>query len=57
MKTCYGNWPDQLEPKDGMLWVYDTDGAETLAFTADGVEALREIIKDQIDRPGQSQAG
>jgi hypothetical protein len=41
---------DQLEPEDGMLWIYDTDGAEILAFTADGIEALREIIKDQIDR-------
>jgi hypothetical protein len=33
-----------------MLWIYDRDGAETLAFTAHGIEALREIIKDQIDR-------
>ena len=41
---------DQLEPEDGVLWIYDTDGVETLAFTADGIEVLREIIKDQIDR-------
>jgi len=41
---------DQLEPEDGVLWIYDTDGVETLTFTADGIEALREIIKDQIDR-------
>jgi len=25
---------------------------ETPAFTHDGIEALREIIKDQIDRAG-----
>ena len=43
---------DQLEPEDGKLWVYDIDGAETPAFTHDGIEALREIIKDQIDRAG-----
>jgi hypothetical protein len=43
---------DQLEPEDGKLWVYDIDGAEILAFTNDGIEALREIIKDQIDRAG-----
>jgi hypothetical protein len=43
---------DQLEPEDGMLWVYDIDGVEIPAFTADGIEALREIIKDQIDRAG-----
>jgi len=45
---------DQLEPKDGMLWVYDLDGAETLAFTEFGIENLREIIKDQIDKTGRS---
>src|SRR6516162_6211313 len=43
---------DQLEPEDGKLWVYAIDGAETPAFTHDGIEALREIIKDQIDRAG-----
>jgi hypothetical protein len=43
---------DQLEPEDGMLWIYDIDGAEILAFTNDGIEALRKIIKDQIERPG-----
>jgi hypothetical protein len=48
---------DQLEPEDGKLWVYDIDGVEIPAFTADGIEALRKIIKDQIDRPGQSQDG
>jgi hypothetical protein len=45
---------DQLEPEDGMLWVYDFDGAETLAFTEFGIENLREIIKDQIDKTGRS---
>ena len=24
---------DQLEPEDGKLWVHDTDGVETLAFS------------------------
>jgi hypothetical protein len=43
---------DQLEPEDGKLWVYEIDDAETPAFTHDGIEALREIIKDQIDRAG-----
>src|SRR5438093_1735381 len=39
---------DQLEPEDGKLWVYDIDGAETPAFTHDGIEALREIIISRI---------
>jgi hypothetical protein len=43
---------DQLEPEDGMLWVYDVSGAETLASTDDGIEALREIISDQVVRAG-----
>lgn len=43
---------DQLDPEDGMLWVYDIDEANILAFTTDGIDALREIIKDQIDRTG-----
>ena len=39
----------QFEPEDGMLWVYDNDGVEIPAFTDDGIDALREIIKDQVD--------
>ena len=41
---------DQLEPEDGKLWVLDTDGVETLAFSEFGIETLREIIADQVDR-------
>ncbi len=40
---------DQLEPEDGVLWIYDFDGVETLAFTEFGIKNLREIIRDQID--------
>lgn len=43
---------DQLEPEDGMLWIHDVDGLETMAFTEFGIENLREIIRDQIDRAG-----
>ena len=43
---------DQLEPEDGVLWVYDIEGIETLAFTDAGIETLREIVKDQVDRTG-----
>lgn len=41
---------DQLEPEDGKLWIYDIDGIETLAFSDLGIETLREIIADQLDR-------
>jgi hypothetical protein len=40
---------DQLEPEDGVLWIYDFNGVETLAFTEFGIKNLREIIRDQID--------
>ena len=43
---------DQLEPEDGVLWVYDIDGIETLAFSDAGIETLREVVKDQVDRTG-----
>ena len=41
---------DQLDPEDGKLWIYDVDDIETMAFTDCGLESLREIIGDQIDR-------
>jgi hypothetical protein len=41
----------QLEPEDGVLWVYDADAAKILAFTERGVEAMQEILADQIDPP------
>ena len=43
------NLSDQLEPEDGVLWIYDLNGVETLAFTDFGIENLREIIRDQIN--------
>jgi hypothetical protein len=41
---------DQLEPEDGMIWVYDIHDGQTLAFTRAGLDALSEIIRDQLDR-------
>jgi hypothetical protein len=41
---------DQLEPEDGMIWVYDIDDGQTLAFTMAGLDALSELIRDQVDR-------
>jgi hypothetical protein len=44
------NLMDQLDPEDGLLWVYDIDDNEVPAFTSFGIENLRAIIKDQIDK-------
>ena len=43
---------EQFEPEDGLLWVYDIDDVEVPAFTDFGMENLREIITDQIDKTG-----
>ena len=39
---------DQLEPEEGVIWIIDTDDRQTLAFTEAGIDALRDIIADQI---------
>ena len=39
---------DQLEPEEGVIWIIDTDDRQTLAFTKAGIDALRDIIADQI---------
>jgi hypothetical protein len=38
---------DQMTPEDGVLWIHDTDERETMAFTAFGIETLKELIADQ----------
>ncbi len=43
---------DQLEPEDGVIWILDSNDREILAFTPRGIEVLREIIDDQIDKTG-----
>jgi len=40
---------DNLEPEDGLIWVHDID-SETPAFTEFGIETLREIIKEFVDK-------
>ena len=43
---------DQLGPEDGVLWIHDINGSEILAFTQLGIETLREILADQINKTG-----
>jgi hypothetical protein len=38
---------DSLDPEHGRLWVYDLDDARCMAFTADAIDQLRELIADQ----------
>jgi hypothetical protein len=35
-----------MEPEHGRLWIYDTDDQQTVAFTPDGMESLREMLPE-----------
>ena len=35
-----------MEPEDGCLWIYGTDDQQTVAFTADGIDYLREMLAE-----------
>jgi hypothetical protein len=38
--------PLGLEPEDGVIWVYGLDDDGVLAFTDDGIEEVRLILKE-----------
>jgi len=33
-----------MEPERGCLWIHDTGDQQTVAFTADGMDFLREMV-------------
>lgn len=35
-----------MEPEHGCLWIYDTGDQQTVAFTPDGMEYLREMLNE-----------
>ena len=35
-----------MGPEHGRLWIYDTDDQQTVAFTSDGMEYLREMLPE-----------
>ncbi len=42
---------DQLEPEDGVLWIYGLDAVETLAFTDFGIENLERSSEAKSTAP------
>jgi hypothetical protein len=38
---------EQLDPEDGLLWIYGTEDRDTLGFTERRVESLKELSLDQ----------
>lgn len=41
---------DYVKPEEGKIWIHDINEIDTLAFSQLGIETLREIIADRIDR-------
>jgi hypothetical protein len=35
-----------MGPEHGRLWIYDTGDHQTVAFTSDGIEYLREMLQE-----------
>ena len=35
-----------MGPEHGRLWIYDTDDQQTVAFTPNGMDSLREILPE-----------
>ncbi len=35
-----------MEPEHGRLWIYDIGDQQTVAFTPDGIEYLREMLQE-----------
>jgi hypothetical protein len=42
---------NEMDPEDGLIWVYGPDEDAVMAFTDFGVETLTEIIKEYKDNP------
>lgn len=38
---------EEMEPEDGLIWVYGPDGESTAAFSNFGVENLKDIIRER----------
>jgi hypothetical protein len=38
---------DEMEPEDGLIWVYGPDGGGTPAFSDFGIENLEDIIRER----------
>ena len=43
----------EMEIEDGCIWVYGVDEDGVLAFTDDGIESLRELVRIYKDSPDQ----
>jgi hypothetical protein len=41
---------DYVKLEEGKIWIHDINEIDTLAFSQLGIETLREIIADRIDR-------
>lgn len=47
----------EMEPEDGVIWVYGIDNEGVMAFTDFGIESLVELIKMHKDDPSLLKRG
>jgi hypothetical protein len=45
----------EMEPEDGLIWVYGPGDDGVMAFSDDGIECLRELIEIHKARPESNQ--
>lgn len=41
----------EMDSYDGCLWIYDADDKQTMAFTNDGLDNLKELIELYKENP------
>lgn len=40
----------EMEPEDGCLWIHGINDEQTIAFTADGLDYLRDLVSEHKRR-------
>ncbi len=40
----------EMEPEDGLLWIHGINDEQTIAFTADGLDYLRDLVSEHERR-------
>ncbi len=45
------NVAEEMEPEDGLIWVYGPDDEGVMAFSDDGIQCLQELIALHKENP------
>jgi hypothetical protein len=44
---------EEMDARDGRIWIGDSGGKETCAFTQDGIARLTELLEEHEDNPAK----